>query len=346
MWSKSRGLRNAAGEEPEDIPLRTFQSAFYSSWKTFIFCCCCWREAALVEVWRFRLCSAVGLTLMRCTDLPSSMSWIHTVTPLLLWVSCQPSSLRHSALKLANARSSGMLTLRPDMSADWTADPALDVWGYGVGDARACEGVLGRAPRERRESRAYLLLLLLLLSSSNHRLRLVMVVACADVRAWGVATAAVPPTHGREARARTHTQAEGCGRSRQVPAAHWPQVSLSAAPPSADVGFFSSFRSAVSGSSSDSSSRSSPSRRQVAGRRCGEGGGGGGGLRKRRRRSHTEQAARRPRHAFPLVKPSGAARKAERHSGSEDCCHKHYKQMNKNHSFIHSLVVVLMYIWM
>ncbi|KAF3847862.1 hypothetical protein F7725_020890 [Dissostichus mawsoni] len=39
----------------------------------------------------------------------TSRPWVNTVMPPLLWLILQPSSHRHSALKLANARSSGML---------------------------------------------------------------------------------------------------------------------------------------------------------------------------------------------------------------------------------------------
>ena len=50
-------------------------------------------------------------------DFPSSRPWVNTVMPPLLWLILQPSSQRHSALKLANARSSGMVTVCPDMAS-------------------------------------------------------------------------------------------------------------------------------------------------------------------------------------------------------------------------------------
>lgn len=60
-----------------------------------------------------------SLTLILWTDFPSSRPWLHTVMFPLLWVKLQPSSHKHSALKLANARSSGMFTLCPDMARYW-----------------------------------------------------------------------------------------------------------------------------------------------------------------------------------------------------------------------------------
>ena len=92
----------------------------------------------------------VLLTLILWRDFSSSKLWIHTVVPDLLYVTFQPSSHRHSALKLANARSSGMATLPPDMAGYRDTHR-----GTGVGETRwvAYYSSIGRG-RDSRERQA------------------------------------------------------------------------------------------------------------------------------------------------------------------------------------------------
>lgn len=76
----------------------------------------CQLEYTVPQIKCLLCCFVTLLTLILWTDFPSSRSWLHTVIPNLLYLKLQPSSHRHSALKLANARSSGMVTVCPDMA--------------------------------------------------------------------------------------------------------------------------------------------------------------------------------------------------------------------------------------